>query len=404
MAFPLNYTKSSDLAIQPERISYNNVAYCFYNPKDITIQPFEVVKINTGIAFEMIGNHYYGQLVSKKTSFILLGGVIDPGYRGDIIVALINVTDKEQTIFRREVIAQCIFTPVLLPDLLQNISNLQFHVKPTKTIESAFVPARLEDASVGYDLHATENFNVPPLGIVEIDVGVALELKGGPFYAQIRDKSGFSTKRKLHVINGIIDASNNNNPIIVYFQNLSREEQYIFANEQIAQVLFLPVLLPTLRDQKGDFKNLELSFKFSKTIESAIVPKRFDENSVGYNLHAIKDVHVPPLGLAKIDTGIVLKLKGGPFYAQISEKFSPNRKFCHVINGVIESNNNNDSIVVYLKNVSMEEQHVCANEIVAQMVFIQALLPNLIYQEDINRNTTRGDRGFTSGICNHIYT
>ena len=129
--------------------------------------------------------------------------------------------------------------------------------------------------------------------------------------------------------------------------------------------------------------------------------KRFDENSVGYNLHAIKDVHVPPLGIAKINTGIVLKLKG-PFYAQISDKFSPKRKLCHVMNGVIDSNN---LIVVYLKNLSMEDKHIYANEIVAQIIFISVLLPELIYQEDINRNTTKGDRGCTSDrdICNHIY-
>ena len=55
----------------------------------------------------MTGKHNYGQLVSENTSLILLGEVIDPGYRGDIIVALINVTDKEQTIFRAEIIAHC---------------------------------------------------------------------------------------------------------------------------------------------------------------------------------------------------------------------------------------------------------------------------------------------------------
>ena len=74
----------------------------FFNPKSISVKPFKVVKINIGIAFEMIGK-YYGQPVSEKPGFILLGGMIDPSYRGYIIVALINVIDK--TIFYGEKIS-----------------------------------------------------------------------------------------------------------------------------------------------------------------------------------------------------------------------------------------------------------------------------------------------------------
>lgn len=253
MSLILKYTTTDPSAIKPKRKNDMCVGYDLYSTKTILAPPRDVVKIDTGIILEMQGQ-YYGKIVARpnETNFIEVAGVIDPSYRGSIIVCLFNMTDKKITILPEQLIAQLLFIPVLLPELIHidameenTESSLKTYIKYTKTNPSAFTPTRFEEGSVGYDLHALKNASVPPFGSVKIDTGIVLHMQG-QFYGQIQDKSGFSTKRKLHVKNGVVDSSHKSS-IVVHFQNLSDQEQHIFAEEKIAQIIFIPVCLPKLK-------------------------------------------------------------------------------------------------------------------------------------------------------------
>lgn len=263
MALTLNYTTTHHNATKPKRDNKNCVGYSLFATENIIFQPLELKKIDIGIILEMQGS-YYGQIEDILENFKVLGGVIDPGYRGSIIVALLNKTNQNQTIFMHDVLAQMIFLPVILPELVykdyeEEISTeekeekLKTYVKYTKTHPSAITPTRFEEGSVGYDLHALKNAYVPPFKTVKVDTGIELEIQG-PFYAQIRDKSGFSTKRLLHVFNGVVDSSHKSS-IVVYFENVSNQEQHIFAKEKIAQIIFLPVLTPIMQYKDEIDKN-----------------------------------------------------------------------------------------------------------------------------------------------------
>lgn len=263
MALTLNYTTTHPNAITPKKDNENCVGYKLFATENIIFQPLELIKINTGIVLEMQGS-YYGQIEDVLENFKVMGGVIDPGFRGSIIVALLNKTNKTQTILMHQDLAQIIFMPVILPKLVykdyeeeilteEKEEKLKTYVKYTKTNPSAIEPTRFEEGSVGYDIHALKDVYVCPGQSIKVDTGIVLDIQG-PFYAQIRDKSGFSTKKLLHVFNGVID-SNHKSSIFVHFENLSNQEQHIFAEEKIAQIIFLPVLTPIMKYKDKIDKN-----------------------------------------------------------------------------------------------------------------------------------------------------
>lgn len=89
----------------------------------ILIHPHQTEKIGTGIAIE-IPNHYFGGIFARSGLATKQGlrpancvGVVDADYRGEVIVALHNDTDRIKTISPGDRIAQL----VVIPCLMENI-------------------------------------------------------------------------------------------------------------------------------------------------------------------------------------------------------------------------------------------------------------------------------------------
>ena len=83
----------------------------------ITIKPHETVKIGTGLTIEAPNYCWYG-IVARSGIATKEGlrpancvGVIDPDYRGEIIVALHNDSETPREVYNGEKIAQMIFFP-----------------------------------------------------------------------------------------------------------------------------------------------------------------------------------------------------------------------------------------------------------------------------------------------------
>lgn len=84
---------------------------------EVTLEAGETRLIHTGIAME-IPDGYVGLIYARSGLATKRGlapankvGVIDSDYRGEIMVALYNQSDKEQTVCDGERIAQMVFTP-----------------------------------------------------------------------------------------------------------------------------------------------------------------------------------------------------------------------------------------------------------------------------------------------------
>ena len=89
--------------------------------EEVTIQPGEVFWVPTGIALEVpagcAGLVYARSSMGAKRGLAPANkvGVIDPDYRGEIRVVLLNHSNQPQTLQPGERVAQFVITPVLTP-------------------------------------------------------------------------------------------------------------------------------------------------------------------------------------------------------------------------------------------------------------------------------------------------
>lgn len=95
---------------------------------EVTVAPGETRIIHTGIAME-IPCGYVGLIYARSGIALKRGlapankvGVIDCDYRGEIMVALYNHSDKEQVIAEGERIAQLVLTPYLTAEFTETDS------------------------------------------------------------------------------------------------------------------------------------------------------------------------------------------------------------------------------------------------------------------------------------------
>ena len=117
----INIKRLSYTAKIPTRESSCAAGYDLYAdiPEDITINPHETMKINTGVAME-IPEGYFGGIAARSGLATKEGlrpancyGIVDSDYRGQIIVALHNDSDVERVVTPQERIGQIIIQPYL---------------------------------------------------------------------------------------------------------------------------------------------------------------------------------------------------------------------------------------------------------------------------------------------------
>lgn len=115
----LMFTKLNDDAIEPIKATTGSAGFDLCANKDVVIEPNKTVMVGTGISVEIPAG-YFGGLFARSGLATKRGirlansvGVIDSDYRGEVIVALHNDSDIEQTISNGERIAQLIIIPHL---------------------------------------------------------------------------------------------------------------------------------------------------------------------------------------------------------------------------------------------------------------------------------------------------
>ena len=93
-----------------------------YTPNRIEIGPMQRVRIGTGIAFE-IPDGYVGLIwdksgVSYRQGLKLLGGVVDSGYRGEVLIGVINLSTETIVFEAGEKVAQMLIQKVERPEFI----------------------------------------------------------------------------------------------------------------------------------------------------------------------------------------------------------------------------------------------------------------------------------------------
>ena len=113
----MNIKLLSDKAKVPTRGSEYAAGWDLYAASDAIIPPHSTAKVSTDIAIEIPAG-YFGAVFARSGLATKQGlrpancvGVIDPDYRGPVIVALHNDSDQVKEIFSGDRIAQLIFIP-----------------------------------------------------------------------------------------------------------------------------------------------------------------------------------------------------------------------------------------------------------------------------------------------------
>lgn len=130
--------KLSEKAAVPARqtefsAGYDLSACC---DEQIVIKPGETVKVHTGVAMEIQGDkNVVGLIYARSSTATKYGvapancvGVIDWDYRGELIVALHNSSDKEFAVNHGDRIAQLVIAPVFTPEV-EAVSELSDTVR-----------------------------------------------------------------------------------------------------------------------------------------------------------------------------------------------------------------------------------------------------------------------------------
>jgi dUTP pyrophosphatase len=106
----------NDEANVPTKANRTDAGFDLYSTEETSINPKQRSTIKTGVSFEMpngiAGLVWPRSGLSVKQGIDVLAGVIDSGYRGEVMVCLYNTSDEVVQIKRGDRIAQIIFQEV----------------------------------------------------------------------------------------------------------------------------------------------------------------------------------------------------------------------------------------------------------------------------------------------------
>lgn len=103
-------------SVIPVRATPDSVGFDLRSSSELIIPPEEVVQAHTNLSMS-IPSGIFGMICSRsglaRDGLVVANapGIIDPDYRGEIIVLLRNMTDTEITVPANKKIAQILFVP-----------------------------------------------------------------------------------------------------------------------------------------------------------------------------------------------------------------------------------------------------------------------------------------------------
>ena len=114
-----NITETSKI---PSRANFNDAGFDLYSDENITIKANSRQTIKTGVAFQ-IQRGFAGLIwprsgLAVKQGIDVLAGVIDSGYRGEVMVCLYNTSNEDVKIDHGDRVAQIIFQELPMVSLL----------------------------------------------------------------------------------------------------------------------------------------------------------------------------------------------------------------------------------------------------------------------------------------------
>ena len=100
-----------------------------YSAENLTVKAGEHAKVRTGIAMEIpdgfVGLVWDKSGISMNYGLKTLGGVIDSGYRGEVVIGVVNLSKEDYVVEKGNKIAQILIQKVESPEIkeVEELSN-----------------------------------------------------------------------------------------------------------------------------------------------------------------------------------------------------------------------------------------------------------------------------------------
>lgn len=146
-----------------------------------------------------------------------------------------------------------------------------------------------------------------------------------------------------------------------------------------------------------------MELKFKKLHPDALLPRRWSEESVGYDVHAYSvsetgrpsKVLLPPYNTRNISTGLLIEPPPG-YFVMVCSRSGLAKHSIFVANapGIIDPDYRGE-VRVLLYNGGLQSHYVQHEDRIAQLVLVP-VSPHLVCEVDILSETERGEKGFGS--------
>ncbi len=114
----INVKKLSDDAVLPHRAHTTDAGADLFASKETIIKANSSEKVSTGIAIELetgFAGLVWGKSSIESKGIKIMAGLIDADYRGEVLVCMYNLTDKDFIFKKGDKIAQLVITNVEYP-------------------------------------------------------------------------------------------------------------------------------------------------------------------------------------------------------------------------------------------------------------------------------------------------
>lgn len=115
--------KLSPNAVLPNYAHEGDAGMDFFAVENTLIKKGEVVQVKTGIAMSIpmgfVGLLWDKSRLSQKFGLKNLGGVVDAGYRGEVMVGIVNLGSEDYTFEAGDKVAQMLIQKVESPEVVE---------------------------------------------------------------------------------------------------------------------------------------------------------------------------------------------------------------------------------------------------------------------------------------------
>lgn len=115
----MKYTKLDPSAFDPTRNHSDDAGLDFYSIGSYITPPHGFKIVHTGIAIEIPKGFFALAKPKSRHDYMIGAGVIDEGYRGEILFKVLNPTDFILPIARGQAVGQLVLIPTIYPVLVE---------------------------------------------------------------------------------------------------------------------------------------------------------------------------------------------------------------------------------------------------------------------------------------------